>query len=312
MSSNVVRFENLQQILTVIRPTFEEMAKIHGAVSYRQEASFAIEILQKNDFLSQTAMKDQDGFKRAIINVAAIGLTLNPAYGLSYLIPRKGKIILDISYKGKIALGVECGSIKWCVAELVYEKDTFKAGATGDRPTHNFDPFDDNRGALRGGYAISKTNAEEYIVSYLSMKQIDAIKKRSESFKSGNNSPWNTDTEEMIKKTLIRRNSKSWPHASTHNRNRLDQADVLEHEVDPLPEMIPINPVEQAEKIEAVKISLMRLNIDDNYYLNQALPRLLRRKVEKFEDITDIEFQQILIQLNQLCEAIPNENTKTD
>lgn len=308
MSANLVRFENIQQILTVIKPTFEEMAKVHNAVNYRQEASFAVEILQKNDYLAGTAMKDQDSFKRAIINVAAIGLTLNPAYGLAYLIPRKGKVILDISYKGKIALGVQCGSIKWCVAELVYEKDEFKVGSAGERPFHNFDPFSEDRGAIRGGYAIAKTNAEEFIVSYLSMNQINKIKLRSEAAKAGRGSPWDTDPEEMFKKTLIHRNSKSWPHASTHEVNRMHEAEKVELENDPLPELMPIDPFEQHEKIKLVENLLMALNYQEEVYIKEFLPKIVRRKIDKLEELTMIELNQIMIQLNQLVGALP-ENT---
>lgn len=311
MSSNVTRFQNIQQILTVIKPTFEEMAKIHGAVNYRQEASFAVEILQKNDYLAQAAMKDQDSFKRALINVAAIGLTLNPAYGLAYLIPRKGVVILDVSYKGKIALGVQCGSIKWCTAELVYEKDTFTVGASGEKPIHKYDPFDSDRGKLRGGYATAKTNADEFIISYMSLKQIEEIMKRSESVKAGSFSPWKTDFEEMVKKTLIRRNSKSWPYASTSNRERLDVAEKVEREVDPLPELVPIDPVLQSEKIEAIIYSLRILNIDETYYLAEKLPTILRREIKTFHDLTELELDQITVQLNQLVESKgKDENTK--
>lgn len=300
--SNIERHNNLGQILVGIQPKFEKLASIHKAVHYRREASFALEILQGNDYLASVAMSNQTSFERAIINVAAIGLTLNPAHGLAYLIPRKKKVILDISYKGKIALAVEIGSIKWCMAELVYEKDIFKPKGAGLRPIHDYDPFLDDRGRVRGGYAIAKTNSNELIITYMSIKEIYLIRQRSEAWLSGKQNPWKTDENEMIKKTLIRRNSKLWPFTSTHNRERLDEVEKIESENDPIPELAPLDLEKRSGQIELIKDHLLRLNIDQDYYLLEKLPQIVRRKIESFTDLTDIEIDQIMVQLTQLNE----------
>lgn len=304
MSANIVRKDNLQELLTMWRPSFEEMAKVHNAVNFRQEASFALQILQSSDYVMKAAMADQDAFKRAIINIAGIGLTLNPAHGLAYLIPRKNKITYDVSYKGKIALAVDVGSIKWCQPELVYSHDKFKFKGVGKMPLHDFDPFLDDRGELRGGYGVAKTHSNEYVISYMSMKQIYAIRSKSEAWQAGKGgNPWKSDEVEMIKKTLIRRNSKLWPFTSTRDRARLDAAIALEEEQDPLPEIESIDQNKSVEKIATIKSLLLQANIDEEYYLSEKLPEIIRRKIDSFEGLTSIEIDQITVQLSQIAEG---------
>ena len=87
--SNIQRFENLKQVVAQTQPAFDELAKIHGAVNYKREASFALQALTDNDYLASLAMGNQDSLKRAVINVAAIGLSLSPVHKLAYLVPRK-------------------------------------------------------------------------------------------------------------------------------------------------------------------------------------------------------------------------------
>ena len=51
--------------------------------------------------------------QNASINVVAIGITLNPASKLAYLVSRDGMICLDTSYMGLHHLAQSAGSIKW-------------------------------------------------------------------------------------------------------------------------------------------------------------------------------------------------------
>jgi recombination protein RecT len=44
---------------------------------------------------------------------------------LAYLVPRDGKVCLDISYMGMMHLAQQCGAIQWGQAVLVREGDQF-------------------------------------------------------------------------------------------------------------------------------------------------------------------------------------------
>ena len=152
-------------------------------------------------------------------NVAAIGSSLNPAKKQAYLVPRKGKICLDISYMGLIDLAIDSGSISWAQAELVYEQAPFTLNGFDKPPTHQRNPFSTERGAMVGAYVVVKTHDGDYLTTCMSRTEIDAIKNRSESVKAGKSSPWDTDYGEMATKTVVKRAYKDWPKS-----DRLDHA----------------------------------------------------------------------------------------
>lgn len=299
--SNLVRFENLKQIVVKAQPTFEELAKIHGAVDYKREASFALQCLENNDFLAGVAMKDQDSLKNAVINVAAIGLSLSPVHKLAYLVPRNHKVCLDISYQGLVQLAIDTGGILWVHADLVYKSDKFILNGLGKEPTHIFEPFGSDRGEFVGGYCTAKTASGEYITITMNKEVIYKIRGRSEAFKR-NSGPWVTDFEEMAKKTLIKRGYKSWPKKTANDNERLAKAMALEEEVESIEvESKPVESSESQIKVEQIKQHLATLNKTEEAYIKH-LTTACRREIKKLDDLTDIELDQSLVLLNQMVE----------
>ena len=69
-----------------------------NSISWEKEKFFAIQLLQGSDFLNKMAWKNQDSLRNAIVNISNIGISLNPALKHAYLVPREGKVCLDISY----------------------------------------------------------------------------------------------------------------------------------------------------------------------------------------------------------------------
>ncbi len=195
---------------------FIEIAKAEGnLVLYKKEAMFAMQALQKSEWLQGC---DPHSIQNAVINVASIGLTLNPAHAYAYLVPRDGMACLDVSYKGLIKLATDSGSVLWAKAMLVYEDDNFEARSIALMPVHEFDPFKKERGEVIGGYCAAKLHDNSYLLDFMSREDLDNVRNTSKS-KDSKYSPWNNWPEEMMKKTLIKRASKTWP-----NTHRLDQA----------------------------------------------------------------------------------------
>ena len=58
-------------------------------LNFAKECEFALQILSKNDYLLGIAKTNPFSLKSAISNVAAIGISLNPALAYAYLVPRK-------------------------------------------------------------------------------------------------------------------------------------------------------------------------------------------------------------------------------
>lgn len=197
-----------------LRDTFQSRLS-NKSLNFEIEAGFAVQQLEANDYLLKVALNNRHSVINAVTNVAAIGISLNPARKQAYLVPRDQKVFLDISYIGLTDLATQSGSIVWAKAELVCEGDSFTMGEPGSMPKHAFNPFSKDRGDVVGAYVVAKTPGGEYLCEAMSIGDIHAIRDRSlawRAYKSkGVSCPWVTDPGEMCKKTVIKRASKLWP-----------------------------------------------------------------------------------------------------
>lgn len=190
-------------------------------IEFTKEASFAAQLVYKNSTALATAQKNPDSLHHAMTNVASVGLSLNPATAYAYLVPRDGAICLDISYRGLIKIATDTGSIMWAQADVVYESDKFDYHGPAQIPTHTADPFSKERGEVVGVYCIAKTCDGDYLIQTMTEEEIQDIRGKSPSANS-NYSPWKTFPNEMRKKAVIKRASKTWPKTERHER--LDNA----------------------------------------------------------------------------------------
>ena len=201
-----------KQAIASAESKFSEIAQAEGnLVTYQKEAMFAMQTIQSNNYLQGVPTQS---IQNAVINVASIGLSLNPALSFAYLVPRDGKCCLDISYKGMVKLATDTGSIQWAKAELVRENDDFKMISMDQVPLHEFNRFaaEADRGEIIGGYCVAKLADGTYMIETMSREELDKVKDSSKA-KSAK-SPWQTWYGEMAKKTIIKRASKSWPKTS--------------------------------------------------------------------------------------------------
>jgi len=211
--------------------------QVDSKSDFAKEALFAKQALMNNDFLLNVARNNQQSLKDAILNIAAVGLSLNPVTKLAYLVPRKvgnkQAVCLDISYLGLIRAATDSGSIVWAQAELVYSEDDFTINVAGEKPVHKFNPFSKDRGEVLGCYVIAKTLEGDYLTEAMSMEEIKKIRDKSESWKNEKArkySPWFNFESEMVKKTVIKRASKLWPKTDKSDRIEKAVSVVNEHE----------------------------------------------------------------------------------
>lgn len=204
-------------------------ASENKGANFDREAGFAIQIMSSSDYAAKLAMGDWASVQAAVINVAAIGISLNPAKKQAYLVPRKGKICLDISYMGLIDLAVEAGSIFWAQAKIVRENDVFELNGFDKPPEHKYKPFGgaNLRGNIVGVYVVVKTHDGDYLTHPMDIQAVYETRNRSEAWKKyltdkSKTCPWVTDEEEMIKKTVVKQAYKYWP--KTERTSRIDNA----------------------------------------------------------------------------------------
>jgi recombination protein RecT len=196
-----------------------EAVNADRSLNFEREAGFATQALMAQDYTLQTALKNPQSVINAVGNIAAVGLSLNPAKKQAYLVPRDGKICLDISYIGLLDLAIASGSIRWGQAELAYSSDRFVLNGFDKPPTHERDPFAKDRGEVIGAYVVVKTYDGDYLTTTMQIDEILSIRDRSSAWKNGGKGPWKTDPGEMMKKTVIKRAYKLWPKT-----DRLDTA----------------------------------------------------------------------------------------
>lgn len=257
------------------------------SINWQKEQQFAIQAFQRNDYLAKVAMSNPTSAQNAIINVAAIGVTLNPAAKLAYLVPRDGGVHLDISYMGLLHLAQVSGAIQWGQCKLVRANDTYESNGLDRAPTHKYNAFGD-RGDVVGGYCTVKTQQGDYLTEEMSSSEINAIMERSQGFKSGKKSPWRTDWEEMARKTIVKRASKYWPRCerldtAIHHLNT-DGAEGLQDSAEQ--QEIIINPV------DAIKVAISAKGRTEGQFFEWfSKARKLPEQIHSFDVMSEEELQ---------------------
>lgn len=219
MSNEVI---TLESVVYSVAEVFDEVL-VDKSINFKRESEFALQILYGNDYSRKIALANPQSVRDAVTNIAAIGISLNPAKKQAYLVPRDNKICLDLAYGGLLELAVASGSILWAKADLVREADAFVLMGLDKPPAHTYNPFAKDRGAITGVYVVAKTRDGDYLTDTMAIDEVYAIRDRSSAWKAWiekkKRCPWVTDEGEMIKKTVIKRAYKMWPKT-----DRLDNA----------------------------------------------------------------------------------------
>lgn len=310
---------DLVQKLNSLETSFNKAAGKHNAVKFEQECLYARQLLEGNNYLMSIAQKNPRSLENAVMNIAAIGLSLNPAQGHAYLVPRDQKVCLDPSYKGLAHLAQESGSIRWVQAELVYSEDDFSFTGFGQKPEHKFNPFKKDRGEVIGAYCVARTSDGDYLTTMMPIDDIHAIRERSEAYKAYMNKktrqcPWVDFYKEMVKKTVVKNASKLWP--KSERAYRLDEAVMLDHETNAvqLTDEAPEKTVEtvdykiQAELVDKIKAKLAELT-DGRPPAEKGQFMVAHLKVRSFDDIKRRKPEELQKNLDQLNEMKPIKPT---
>jgi len=281
--SNIVPYQ--AEISAAQAKFLQIVSKANTGVVFEVESMFAVQALSKNDCLAGIANKNLSSLRNAIINVASVGLSLNPVTQYAYLVPRDGSVCLDVSYKGLLKLATDCGSILWGRAELVYEKDTFRYRGPSTQPEHEADVFSDDRGKFVGAYCVAKTAEGDLLVDVMNAKEIEQVQNTSKTTKA--DTPWKKWFGEMAKKTIIKRASKTWPRSD--KSERLTQAIQIVNDHDGLDLDASGEGVEYItdHQLADLNIELMDRAVDIKKFLIFA-------KVDALENITKKQFPSIL------------------
>lgn len=159
--------------------------------------------LSTNPALSQCT---PNSFLGAMMTAAQLGLEPNTPLGQAYLIPYRNHGRLEaqfqLGYKGLIDLAYRSGEVSTIQAHAVYEKDEFDY-ELGLEPKLRHVPAKKDRGEPVCFYAVFRTKDGGYGFEVMSVEDVRAhAQKYSKAYKNG---PWQTNFEEMAKKTVLKR-----------------------------------------------------------------------------------------------------------
>jgi len=141
----------------------------------------------------------------AILSASQLGVEPGPL-GQCYLVPFYNKktqsydVQFVLGYKGMIDLARRSGVITNIYAHEVREKDEFSY-CYGLNPQLNHVPALTERGDILGFYAVAHLKDGGHLFQYLSVEDVEKRKDRSKAKEYG---PWQSDYEEMGKKTVLR------------------------------------------------------------------------------------------------------------
>lgn len=210
-------------------PIKQRFTELVDERTFTREASFALQAMAANTYLAKST---KASLQMAVLNVAQIGLSLNPALKLAYLVPRRAKrgddwvveAQLMPSYQGLTKLMTDAGTVRNVSAHLIWEGDEVDIDMASTEKVKYHRPYvitGKPKGDLRGVYSLATLADGSMQVETMSRDEVYAIRERSESWKNrkdGMPTIWTTDEGEMFRKTVIRRHFKYLPKSGNSER----------------------------------------------------------------------------------------------
>ena len=214
--SKVTKPKNLTEMQQFLASRMGQIKSvIANKLTPEKMARIAMNELRSNEYLARIALQNPGSFVNAVLQASHLGLEIGGVLGQAYLVPFKGEIKMMPGYRGLISLARRSGEITSINAEVVYEHDEFdlELGLTTrvkHRPKLNGD-----RGEPVIAYMVARFRDGGSHFEWMTVAEIMKIKMRSTAvvaaIKSGKETPWDTDRDEMIKKTVVRRGWKYLP-----------------------------------------------------------------------------------------------------
>ena len=226
-----------------------EIAKaLPSVITPERFTRITLSALSTNPTLAQTTPKS---FLGAMMTAAQLGLEPNTPLGQAYLIPYRNHGTLEcqfqLGYKGLIDLAYRSGAVSTIQAHVVYANDEF-VYSFGLDPELRHVPAKSDRGEPTHVYAVFRTkDGTGYGFEVMSMEDVrNHARKYSKAFGNG---PWQTNFEEMAKKTVLKRVLKYAPLKSDFARS-ISQDETIKSEISADMYEVPDESVIEAEYTE--------------------------------------------------------------
>jgi recombination protein RecT len=207
---------NLKSFLSSDSMKAQIKAALPSHVSVDKFVRILLTALSNNPQLAQA---DRNSLLVACMKCAQDGLLPDGRESALVTFKNNSKGIIEVQYlpmyEGILKKLRNSGELASIFAEVIYENDEFEEFV--DEAGHHFkfkpNRFDD-RGQVKGAFAVGKTKDGSVYIEIMSEKQIQAVKKVSRSANSSY-SPWSGEfADEMRKKSVVRRLAKRMPKST--------------------------------------------------------------------------------------------------
>jgi len=210
----------------------------------------------------------RDSVLAAVMQSAQLGLEPG-LLGHCYFIPYGRECQFIIGYKGYLDLLRRSSEIASLNVHIVYQNDKLNlVYGVEEKLTHvpwylREDKTFEDGGDIRGCYMVTRFKSGGHHIHYMPYQDIMKKKARSAS-RNSSSSPWNTDYEAMIRKTVVR-DAIKWLPVSIEKIDALSRDETIAHLPDSKEDFesgsyIDYVPAEQAKKETAIETQRKTFN----------------------------------------------------
>ena len=205
----------------------------------RRLVQLAVTLIKSSPLLSQCTPLS---LMACVIESAQLGLELDRLLGHAYLLPFRNNAAktytatLVVGYRGFAHLMYQSAAVSSVSAEIVKPGDFFEVQFGSKRELKHVPKLnnraEDHHENWLGAYAVAHMVTGRAEFEFMDRMHVEANRNRSQSWrgykKDGRESPWNSDAEEMWRKTPIRRLAKRMPVSTIDKRSTLLRAVMLD------------------------------------------------------------------------------------
>lgn len=165
-----------------------------------------LQVVNNNKLLSQA---DAQTVLNSAATAAALDLPINQNLGYAWIVPYKGQAQFQMGWKGYVQLALRTGEYRRINATMVYENQFKSWNAMTEELDADFNV--EGSGKVVGYVAYFKlNNGMEKTVYWSRQKVEEHAKKYSQAYKSGGQTPWKSDFDDMALKTVLKSMLSKW------------------------------------------------------------------------------------------------------
>ena len=200
-ANNTVKRQEKQTMEQLLSVMADEIKKaLPENVKSERFRRIALTAFNGNKKLQQC---DSTSFLAAMMQSAQLGLEPNTPLGQAYLIPYGRNVQFQVGYKGMLDLAHRTGQYRNIQSQIVYENDEFDIEYGLNPRLKHVPNTEKDRGEVKGYYAVYNLINGGQGFEYMTKAEVERhAQKFSQSFKNG---PWQSDFDEMAKKTVLKK-----------------------------------------------------------------------------------------------------------